>query len=216
MYLRGETPFETALVRPLAFYAEHNIETILGCRSDANRCLGPVRLAVTTVVARRSTDCSLRRADGNSAPLGRRAPIVDGIYGLRTVQDADLIRAETSAGRRVVVVGMGFIGSEVAASLRQKDLDVVAIEPSKTLARPGAGRRRRAVPRISCTARAVSELFSRTRSLRSRAPGGVDWVLTKERPASRMRFRRRRHRHRTGGGRARRQRRSRRQRRGGR
>jgi 3-phenylpropionate/trans-cinnamate dioxygenase ferredoxin reductase subunit len=36
------------------------------------------------------------------------------------------------AGRRVVVVGMGFIGSEVAASLRQKDLEVVAIEPSKT------------------------------------------------------------------------------------
>ena len=57
---------------------------------------------------------------------------LDGIYSLRTVQDADRIRAETIAGRRVVVVGMGFIGSEVAASLRQKDLDVVAIEPSKT------------------------------------------------------------------------------------
>ena len=37
-----------------------------------------------------------------------------------------------AAGRRVVVVGMGFIGSEVAASLRQKGLDVVAIDPSKT------------------------------------------------------------------------------------
>jgi 3-phenylpropionate/trans-cinnamate dioxygenase ferredoxin reductase subunit len=48
------------------------------------------------------------------------------------VQDADRIRAEAIAGRRVVVVGMGFIGSEVAASLRQKGLDVVAIEPSKT------------------------------------------------------------------------------------
>lgn len=36
------------------------------------------------------------------------------------------------AGRRAVVVGMGFIGSEVAASLRQKSLDVVAIDPSKT------------------------------------------------------------------------------------
>ena len=37
-----------------------------------------------------------------------------------------------AAGRRVVVVGMGFIGSEVAASLRQKGLNVVAIDPSKT------------------------------------------------------------------------------------
>ncbi len=42
------------------------------------------------------------------------------------------IRKEMVAGRRVVVVGMGFIGSEVAASLRQEGLDVVAIDPSKT------------------------------------------------------------------------------------
>jgi 3-phenylpropionate/trans-cinnamate dioxygenase ferredoxin reductase subunit len=57
---------------------------------------------------------------------------LEGIYGLRTVEDADRIRQEIVAGRRVVVVGMGFIGSEVAASLRQKGLDVVAIDPSKT------------------------------------------------------------------------------------
>ena len=36
------------------------------------------------------------------------------------------------SGRRVVVVDMGFIGSEVAASLRQHGLDVVTIEPEKT------------------------------------------------------------------------------------
>ena len=42
-----------------------------------------------------------------------------GIYSLRTVDDAVRIKAEMSPGRRVVVVGMGFIGSEVAASLRQ-------------------------------------------------------------------------------------------------
>jgi 3-phenylpropionate/trans-cinnamate dioxygenase ferredoxin reductase subunit len=57
---------------------------------------------------------------------------LEGIYGLRTVEDADRIRAEAVPGRRVVVVGMGFIGSEVAASLRQTGLDVVAIDPSKT------------------------------------------------------------------------------------
>jgi 3-phenylpropionate/trans-cinnamate dioxygenase ferredoxin reductase subunit len=56
----------------------------------------------------------------------------EGIYGLRTVQDADRIREEMVPGRRAVVVGMGFIGSEVAASLRQKGVDVVAIDPSKT------------------------------------------------------------------------------------
>jgi 3-phenylpropionate/trans-cinnamate dioxygenase ferredoxin reductase subunit len=57
---------------------------------------------------------------------------LEGIYSLRTVHDAERIRDEIVAGRRVVVVGMGFIGSEVAASLRQKGLDVVAIDPSRT------------------------------------------------------------------------------------
>jgi 3-phenylpropionate/trans-cinnamate dioxygenase ferredoxin reductase component len=69
---------------------------------------------------------------GRNRPLSISGADLEGIYSLRTVQDADRIRAAAVAGRRVVVVGMGFIGSEVAASLRQKNLDVVAIEPSKT------------------------------------------------------------------------------------
>jgi 3-phenylpropionate/trans-cinnamate dioxygenase ferredoxin reductase component len=57
---------------------------------------------------------------------------LEGIYSLRTVGDADRIRGEIVPGRQAVVVGMGFIGSEVAASLRQKGLEVIAIDPSKT------------------------------------------------------------------------------------
>jgi 3-phenylpropionate/trans-cinnamate dioxygenase ferredoxin reductase subunit len=57
---------------------------------------------------------------------------LEGVHGLRTVQDADRIRGEMVPGRRAVVVGMGFIGSEVAASLRQKGVEVVTIDPSKT------------------------------------------------------------------------------------
>jgi 3-phenylpropionate/trans-cinnamate dioxygenase ferredoxin reductase subunit len=56
---------------------------------------------------------------------------LDGVYSLRTVRDADRIRAAMASGRRAVVVGMGFIGSEVAASLRHKSIDVVAVEPAK-------------------------------------------------------------------------------------
>ncbi|MGH2652276.1 MAG: FAD-dependent oxidoreductase, partial [Actinomycetota bacterium] len=44
---------------------------------------------------------------------------LEGVFDLRTVDDADRIRAEALPGRKAVVVGMGFIGSEVAASLRQ-------------------------------------------------------------------------------------------------
>ena len=129
-YLRGETPFETALVRPPVFYAEQGIETIFGCRAVRIDASG--RFVELDDGRRVPFDRLLIATGGRN----RRFPVagadLDGIYSLRTVQDADRIRAETIAGRRVVVVGMGFIGSEVAASLRQKDLDVVAIEPSKT------------------------------------------------------------------------------------
>jgi 3-phenylpropionate/trans-cinnamate dioxygenase ferredoxin reductase subunit len=62
----------------------------------------------------------------------RRIPIpgidLEGIYGLRTVADSDRIRAEISPGRKAVVVGMGFIGSEVAASLRQSGVEVAVVD----------------------------------------------------------------------------------------
>jgi 3-phenylpropionate/trans-cinnamate dioxygenase ferredoxin reductase component len=129
-YLRGEKPFETALVRPAAFYAEHNIETILGCR--AMRIDASARFVELDDHRQVPFDRLLIATGGRNRPLSISGADLEGIYSLRTVQDADRIRAETIAGRRVVVVGMGFIGSEVAASLRQKDLDVIAIEPSKT------------------------------------------------------------------------------------
>src|SRR5207247_11393417 len=53
---------------------------------------------------------------------------LDGIFQLRTVEDCDRIRAAARPGRRAVVVGLGFIGSEVAASLRQLEVEVVAVE----------------------------------------------------------------------------------------
>ena len=129
-YLRGETPFENALVRPPAFYAEEGIETIFGCR--ALRIDASGRVVELDDGCRVPFDRLLIATGGRNRRFSVAGADLDGIYSLRTVQDADRIRMETTAGRRVVVVGMGFIGSEVAASLRQKDLDVVAIEPSKT------------------------------------------------------------------------------------
>lgn len=54
-----------------------------------------------------------------------------GVYDLRSAADADRIRQGCGAGRRVVVVGMGFIGSEVAATLRQMGIEVTVVEPLK-------------------------------------------------------------------------------------
>jgi len=129
-YLRGEVPFDKALVRPAAFYAEQRIETVFGTRAtliDAS-----ARIVELEDRRRVPFDALLIATGGRNRRISIPGGHLEGIFGLRTVQDADRIRAEMVAGRRVVVVGMGFIGSEVAASLRQKGLNVVAIDPSKT------------------------------------------------------------------------------------
>jgi 3-phenylpropionate/trans-cinnamate dioxygenase ferredoxin reductase subunit len=129
-YLRGDVPFDKALVRPRAFYAEHGIETMFGTRVTR---IDPASRSVELEGQRRVPfDALLIATGGRNRRVSMPGGDLDGIYGLRTVQDADRIRQEIVAGRRVVVVGMGFIGSEVAASLRQKGLDVVAIDPGAT------------------------------------------------------------------------------------
>jgi 3-phenylpropionate/trans-cinnamate dioxygenase ferredoxin reductase subunit len=129
-YLRGEVPFDKALVRPSSFYAEQSIDTVFGAR--AIRIDPSARFVELEDHRRVSFDALLIATGGRNRRISIPGGHLDGIYGLRTVQDAERIREETLAGRRVVVVGMGFIGSEVAASLRQKGLDVVAIDPGKT------------------------------------------------------------------------------------
>jgi NADPH-dependent 2,4-dienoyl-CoA reductase/sulfur reductase-like enzyme len=58
---------------------------------------------------------------------------LDGIYYLRTLQNCDLIRKAASDSRKVVIVGGGFIGCEVASTLRSKGLKVTLIEMSSHL-----------------------------------------------------------------------------------
>jgi NADPH-dependent 2,4-dienoyl-CoA reductase/sulfur reductase-like enzyme len=61
----------------------------------------------------------------------RRLPVhpdLEGVYTLRTLDDALALRAELEHGPRVVVIGAGFIGAEVAATCRSRGLDVTILE----------------------------------------------------------------------------------------
>jgi len=129
-YLRGEVPFDTALVRPPAYYAEHRIDTVFGTR--ATRVDTAARVVELENGRRVPFDALLIATGGRNRRFSIPGGDLEGIHSLRTRQDADRIRAGMAPGRRAVVVGMGFIGSEVAASLRQAGLDVVAVEPLKT------------------------------------------------------------------------------------
>src|SRR5690606_10694848 len=57
---------------------------------------------------------------------------LDGIHYLRTLHDADVLKQRLVSGAGVVVVGAGWIGSEVAASARQLGAEVTIVEPQTT------------------------------------------------------------------------------------
>ena len=129
-YLRNEVPFDSALVRPASFYAEHGIDTLFG--TAVVRVDTAAQFVELEDHRRVPFDALLIATGARNRRFSIPGRDLEGIYSLRTRQDADRIRAEMIPGRRAVVVGMGFIGSEVAASLRLAGLEVVALDPAKT------------------------------------------------------------------------------------
>jgi 3-phenylpropionate/trans-cinnamate dioxygenase ferredoxin reductase subunit len=129
-YLRGAVPFEKLLVRPLEFYSAQRIELMLGSRVTN---IDSSRRIVYVADGRRVAYDSLLIATGAH---NRHAHIpgidLEGVHSLRDIRDADRLRAEMRPGGKVVVVGMGFIGSEVSASLRHEGLDVTTVDPGTT------------------------------------------------------------------------------------
>lgn len=129
-YLSGEQAFEKALVRPPAVYEEREIELTLG---TAVASIDARERALVLADGRRIRADRLLVATGGRS---RRPPVpgldLPGVHELRTRADSDAIRAELRPGLRALVVGMGFIGCEVAATLRARGLDVVAIEAFST------------------------------------------------------------------------------------
>jgi len=125
-YLKGEQPFERSIIHPAELYDERNIELRLGTKVTS---IDPRERAIELA------DGARLRADAIVVATGtrsRRPPIpgleLEGVHDLRSRADADALRAEIVSGRRAVVAGMGFIGCEVASTLRGAGVEVVAIE----------------------------------------------------------------------------------------
>jgi 3-phenylpropionate/trans-cinnamate dioxygenase ferredoxin reductase component len=125
-YLRGEAQFADQLVNPPDSYPGNGIDLELEARAVR---VDPGGKVVELADGRRLQYDRLLVATGGR----NRRPRIPGIelprvLQLRNVEEADRIRALAGAGRRAVVVGMGFIGSEVTASLRRIGVEVTAIE----------------------------------------------------------------------------------------
>lgn len=129
-FLRGEHAFEDALVRPASWYAEHDVDARFGTRAvqiDVHR-----RAVVLAGGERLPFDRLLVSTGGRNRRLEVPGAGLPGVFDLRYHRDAVQIRDAATAGARVVCVGMGFIGAEVAASLRTIGCDVTVVEIFET------------------------------------------------------------------------------------
>jgi 3-phenylpropionate/trans-cinnamate dioxygenase ferredoxin reductase component len=126
-YLRGEAGREKVYVHGEDFYEERDIDLRLGRRAetldvstselalDDGEWLRYDKLLLTT-------GAEPRRLSVPGAEL-------DGVMYLRRVGDSDALRERLDRGGAVVVIGAGWIGAEVAASARQRGLDVTVLDP---------------------------------------------------------------------------------------
>ncbi len=129
-YLRGEAPLERTFVRSPEWYAENEIDLRLGARVVQ---IDPrSREVVLAGGDRVGFDRLLVATGGRNRKLDVQGVELPGVFDLRRVADADRIRAAAHEGARVVCVGMGFIGAEVAASLRAVGCDVTVVEVFET------------------------------------------------------------------------------------
>jgi 3-phenylpropionate/trans-cinnamate dioxygenase ferredoxin reductase component len=125
-YLRGEQGFEDAAVHPAEFYDQHDIEL----RTSAKvQTLDATSRAVTLASGERLGYDGLLIATG-ATPRRLAVPgsELDGVHYLSNLADAQVLHQAITPASHVVVVGAGWIGSEVAASARQLGASVSLLE----------------------------------------------------------------------------------------
>lgn len=125
-YLAGELDRERLFLRPLAFYEKNGVELRLGVRAEE---IEPDRRRVRLDDGRSLDYDGLLLATGSRV---RRLNIpgsnLPGIHYVRNVADVDRISDVVEPGKRLVVVGAGYIGLEVAAVAATKGLKVTVLE----------------------------------------------------------------------------------------
>jgi 3-phenylpropionate/trans-cinnamate dioxygenase ferredoxin reductase subunit len=125
-FLAGELELERLFIKPAAFYSQAHVDMRLGQRVTAiDRARKRVTLADGGLLEYAklvlTTGSQVRRIKVPGSELA-------GIQYLRGIEDVQRLRASAQMGKRVVVIGGGYIGLEVAATCRQLGADVTVIE----------------------------------------------------------------------------------------
>ncbi|WP_439680435.1 NAD(P)/FAD-dependent oxidoreductase [Embleya sp. MST-111070] len=125
-YLLGKNPRDDAYVHEETWYADHDVELRLG------RTVTAIDLAASAVVLDDGERIDYAKLLLTTGATPRRLPVpgadLDGVRYLRRLADSDRLLADFRAGRRVVVIGGGWIGLETAAAARGHGCPVTVVE----------------------------------------------------------------------------------------
>lgn len=125
-YLMGTAERGSVFVHDAQWYTEHDVTLLTGVRATA---IDLEAHEVQTSEGARLQYAKLLLATGSTP---RRLPVpggdLDGVRYLRTLADAEALRARLVAGAQVVVIGAGWIGLEVAAAARTAGAEVTVVE----------------------------------------------------------------------------------------
>ena len=125
-FLAGEMEPSRLLLKPGEFYSKREIDVVTGTEVSG---FDPAKRKVTLGNGDEIAYSHLVLATG-SEPLRLAVPGVglEGVHYLRRIGDVEAIRQEFAAGSRLVIVGAGYIGLEVAAVASRAGLDVTVLE----------------------------------------------------------------------------------------
>jgi NADPH-dependent 2,4-dienoyl-CoA reductase/sulfur reductase-like enzyme/nitrite reductase/ring-hydroxylating ferredoxin subunit len=128
-YLAGNAPEDWMPLRPSEYYEEQNIDMRLDTQATA---IDPKTRQVTLATGDTLPFDSLLLATG-AEPIRLDIPgaALRHVHVLRSLADARSIIAEAKRARRAVVIGASFIGLEVAASLRAREIEVHVVAPEQ-------------------------------------------------------------------------------------
>jgi 3-phenylpropionate/trans-cinnamate dioxygenase ferredoxin reductase subunit len=125
-YLKGETDAESLKLRPDEFYADQHITLRLGCHADA---IDPVEKVVSLRGGGEVPYDVLIVATGS---VNRKLEIPGAgphdLHEMRTLADANAFKAALGPGKRLLIIGGGYIGLEAAASARALGADATVVE----------------------------------------------------------------------------------------
>lgn len=125
-WLKGEADAESLMLKPESFYEGAGIDLIIGARVVA------IRRSAQEVELEDGRTFSYQTLILATGARARTLPIpgaeLDGVLCLRSAADAQVLKAALGPGRRLAVIGGGYIGLEAAASGRALGAEVVVIE----------------------------------------------------------------------------------------